>query len=122
MRLRVTFLAALVCLLLGSRATFAQQTGEIYGKVTDSSGAILPGASVTVSGGPLLQPLTATTSESGTFRFPQLLVSEYEVKFELAGFKTMVNSKIYVGINFNAQVNAQQLATLLQSGVPEAEQ
>ena len=85
MRLRVTCLAALVCLLLGSRATFAQQTGEIYGKVTDSTGAVLPGATVTISGGPLLQPQTATTSESGTYRFPQLLVGEYQVKFELPG-------------------------------------
>jgi hypothetical protein len=117
MRLRVTFLAALVCLLLGSRATFAQQTGEIYGKVTDSSGAILPGATVTLSGGPLLQPQTATTSDSGTYRFPQLLVGEYEVKIELAGFKTIVNSKIYVGINFNAQVNASLQVSTVQETV-----
>jgi hypothetical protein len=117
MRLRVTFLAALVCLLLGSRATFAQQTGEIYGKVTDSSGAVLPGASVTISGGPLLQPLTAATSESGTYRFPQLLVGEYEVKIELAGFKTVVNSRIYVGINFNAQVNASMEVSTVQETV-----
>ena len=117
MRLRVTFLAALVGLVLGTASANAQQTGEIYGKVTDSSGAVLPGATVTISGGPLLQPLAATTSESGTFRFPQLLVGEYNVKFDLPGFKTIVNNKIYVGINFNAQVNASMEVSSVQETV-----
>ena len=117
MRLRVTFLAALVGLVLGTASANAQQTGEIYGKVTDSSGAVLPGATVTISGGPLLQPLAATTSESGTFRFPQLLVGEYKVKFDLPGFKTIVNNKIYVGINFNAQVNASMEVSTVQETV-----
>jgi hypothetical protein len=115
--LRVTLLAALLGLVLGTATANAQQTGEIYGKVTDSSGAVLPGAMVTISGGPLLQPLTATTSESGTFRFPQLLVGEYNVKFELPGFKTIVNNKIYVGINFNAQVNASLEVSSVQETV-----
>jgi hypothetical protein len=117
MRLRVTFLAALMGLVLGAASANAQQTGEIYGKVVDSSGAVLPGATVTISGGPLLQPLAATTSESGTYRFPQLLVGEYNVKFDLPGFKTIVNNKIYVGINFNAQVNATMEVSSVQETV-----
>jgi hypothetical protein len=35
-----------------------QQTGEIFGKVTDQSGAVMPGVTVTVTGSVLLQPLT----------------------------------------------------------------
>ncbi len=117
MRLRVTFLAAFVCLLLGTGGAMAQQTGEIYGRVTDSSGAVLPGVMVTLSGGPLLQPQTATTSESGSYRFPQLLVGEYNVRFDLQGFKSIVNSRIYVGINFNAQVNATLEVSTVQETV-----
>jgi hypothetical protein len=78
---------------------------------------VLPGATVSVSGGPLLQPLVATTSESGTYRFPQLLVGEYNVKFDLPGFRTIVNNKIYVGINFNAQVNATLEVSTVQETV-----
>jgi hypothetical protein len=83
------------------------QTGSIFGKVTDSSGGVLPGVTVTVTGPVLLQPLTAVTSETGTYQFPRLEIGTYTVKFELTGFKTVVNEGIMVTVNFNAQVNAQ---------------
>ena len=59
-------LAALAIVLCGSPARAQQQTGEIFGKVTDQSGAVLPGVTVTLTGPSLLQPLTAVTSETGT--------------------------------------------------------
>jgi hypothetical protein len=117
MRVRSTLLGVAVCLLLSAGMASAQQTGEIYGKVTDTSGAVLPGATVTLSGGPLIQPLTVATSESGTYRFPQLLVGEYSVKFELPGFRTIVNEKVYVGIGFNAQVNASLEVSTIQETI-----
>ncbi|MEP7118779.1 MAG: TonB-dependent receptor, partial [Acidobacteriota bacterium] len=83
------------------------QTGEIFGKVTDGSGAVLPGVTVTVTGPVLLQPLTAVTSETGTFQFPRIEIGEYAVKFELAGFKTVINQGIRVTVGFSAAVNAQ---------------
>jgi hypothetical protein len=79
-------LAALaIALSVTSGSAAQQQTGEIFGKVTDESGAILPGVSVTLTGPSLLQPLTAITSETGSFQFPRLEVGTYNVKFELAG-------------------------------------
>ena len=48
----------------------------------------MPGVTVTLSGPRLLQPMTAVTSATGTYRFPGLGVGTYTVKFELAGFKT----------------------------------
>jgi hypothetical protein len=45
---------------------FAQtQTGEIFGKVTDRTGAVLPGATVTISGNALIQPQSTGVSSSG---------------------------------------------------------
>jgi hypothetical protein len=41
--------AALVLLLGTTSAVAQQQTGEIYGKAADTSGAVLPGATVTVA-------------------------------------------------------------------------
>lgn len=117
MRLCRTALAVMAGVLLLVGSARAQQTGEIYGRVTDSSGAVLPGVTVTLTGGPLLQPQVATTSETGSYRFPQLLVGEYNVRFELAGFKTLVHSKVYVGINFNAQVNAALEVSTVQETV-----
>ena len=70
MRFRVTLWAFFVCLAVGAGSAFAQSTtGEIIGRVTDSSDAVLPGVSVTLTGPSLLQPQTTSTSENGSFRF-----------------------------------------------------
>ena len=118
MRVRFTAVLAALALLLGASSARAQsQTGEIFGKVTDESGAVLPGVAVTLTGPILLQPLTATTSETGTFQFPRLDVGTYTVKFELAGFKTVVNEGIQVTVGFSAKVNAQLGVSTVQETV-----
>src|SRR5947208_8019170 len=107
MRFKVIVLA-LPALFATSAIQGAQsQPGSIFGKTTDSSGGVLPGVTVTVTGPVLLQPLTAVTSETGTYQFPRLEIGTYAVRFELTGFKTVVNEGIVVTVNFNAQVNAQ---------------
>src|SRR5262245_58581694 len=51
MKLRIVACLAAAALLLGGASGFAQSvTGEIFGKVTDSTGAVLPGVTVTVTG------------------------------------------------------------------------
>ena len=71
MRLRFTALLAALILVVGASTGWAQsQTGEVFGKVTDTSGAVLPGVTVTLTGPSLLQPQTATTSESGIIPVP----------------------------------------------------
>ena len=62
----IALLAALA-LIVSVTSAWAQTTGEIFGKVTDESGAVLPGVQVTLTGPVLLQPLTAVTSETGTY-------------------------------------------------------
>ena len=55
MRVRIFALTLLMCLTVGGAAALAQsQTGEIFGKVTDQSGAVLPGVTVTLTGPVLL--------------------------------------------------------------------
>ncbi len=107
MRFKIVVLALVALLATSALASAQGQTGEIFGKVTDSSGAVLPGVTVTVTGPVLLQPLTAVTGETGTFQFPRIAIGTYSVKFELAGFKTVVNQGIIVTIGFSAAVNAQ---------------
>ncbi len=107
MRFKVVVLALVALFATSALASAQSQTGEIFGKVTDASGAILPGVTVTVTGPVLLQPLTAVTSETGTFQFPRIEIGTYSVKFELAGFKTVVNQGIIVTVGFSAAVNAQ---------------
>jgi hypothetical protein len=117
MTLRKTLVASTLMLLLGS--TFAaaqQQTGEIYGRAADTSGAVLPGATVTVSGPALIQPRVAVTSEAGTYRVPELPIGTYTVTFELAGFRTLAMQDIRVTIGFRAQVNGSlELSTVQET-------
>src|SRR5947209_14600102 len=107
MKVRLIAVALVAFFATGVATASAQsQVGEIFGKVTDQSGAVLPGVTVTLTGPVLLQPLTAVTSETGTYQFPRLEIGTYAVKFELTGFKTVVNQDIFVTVGFRAAVNA----------------
>ena len=117
MRVRSLVLALVALLATSVFASAQQQTGEVFGKATDQSGAVLPGVTVTLTGPVLLQPLTAVTSETGTYQFPRLEIGVYSVKFELAGFKTVVNEGIRVTVGFSAQVNAQLGVSTVQETV-----
>src|SRR4051812_454939 len=118
MKLRFTALLAALALVLGASSAFAQQqTGEIFGKVTDESGAVLPGVTVTLTGPSLLQPLVATTSESGAFQFPRLDVGTYNVRFELAGFKTVIKESLRITVGFSANASTQLSVSTVQETV-----
>jgi hypothetical protein len=118
MTLRKTLVASALLLVLGVANAFAQQqTGEIFGKAADTSGAVLPGATVTVAGPALIQPRVAVTSETGTYRVPELPIGTYSVTFELAGFKTTSIQDIRVTIGFRAQVNASMELSTVQETV-----
>jgi len=118
MRLRTVVPLALVATIALTLPVRAQQpTGEIFGKVTDQSGAALPGVTVTLTSAILLQPLVALTSETGTYQFPRLEVANYTVKFELAGFQTVVNEGIIITAGFSAQINAQLGVSTVQETI-----
>ncbi len=92
MRFRVTLWALLVCLAVGAGSAFAQSTtGEIIGRVTDSSDAVLPGVTVTLTGASLLQP-QSTTHVPRTARSvsPTCRSASTTVKFELTGFSNVL--------------------------------
>jgi hypothetical protein len=83
----------------------AQAIGSIFGKVTDPSGGVLPGVTVTVSGDALQQPLVAVTSDSGSYQFPSVPIGTFTVTFELASFKKAVRPNIVITTGFNAGVD-----------------
>jgi hypothetical protein len=118
MRLRSTAWVAAFALVFGVATAAAQsQTGEIFGKVSDESGAVLPGVTVTLTGPSLLQPLTASTAETGSYQFPRLTVGTYNLKFELAGFKTIIREGIEVTVGFNANISPQLGVSAVQETV-----
>jgi hypothetical protein len=107
MRLKAVFMSVSLLLLVSMPSAAQQQTGEIFGRVLDSSGAVLPGVTVTVAGPALLQPRVTVSSETGSYRVPELPIGTYTVTFELPGFRTTVMQEIRITIGFRAQVNAE---------------
>ena len=99
----VLSVTALLTLFAG--AAHAQAIGQIFGKVTDPSGATLPGVTVTVSGPALQSPLVTTTAESGAYQFPSVPVGTYTVSFELSSFKKASRPGVEVTTGFNAQID-----------------
>jgi hypothetical protein len=97
-----------LCLLAAVSAYAQVQTGSITGTVTDSSNAVLPGATVTLTGERLIGgAATQVTDASGTYRFDRLSPGAYTVRFELQGFKSVTHEDIRVSASFVATVNGK---------------
>jgi len=75
----------LIVVLLASSAA-AQTTSTIEGTVTDATGAVVPGANVTVSGTTLAAERTATTGGTGFYRVTALPAGNYTVAITAPGF------------------------------------
>jgi Carboxypeptidase regulatory-like domain len=76
---------------LGANAALAQQnTADIVGTVSDSSGASIPGATVTLTNTGTNVSQTTTTSATGDYTFTLVQVGSYSVRVESKGFKTVV--------------------------------
>lgn len=96
------------CLAFGvliSTAVFAQSTARIVGTVRDSSGAAIPGATVTATNTQTSLAQTRSTAEDGTYTFPLLPVGPYEVTISKDGFQRLVRSGITLAVNDNAMVD-----------------
>jgi hypothetical protein len=65
-------------------------TGTISGDVTDTSGAVVAGATITVENLGTSEKRTATTTSTGSFRVPDLAIGKYKVTASAEGFKTLV--------------------------------
>ena len=86
--------------------SFAQGTTTRFtGTVTDSSGAAVPGAAVTLTNEGTLVSLTTVTSDSGLYNFDLIPAGTYTVTVEKAGFKKYVSTKNMANVNLPATVN-----------------
>src|SRR5687767_3205186 len=79
-------------------------TGSLQGKVADTSGAVLPGATVELSSQAQIGGVqTTTTDRNGDFRFQRLSPGTYSMKVTMDGFKTIVRDglRVEVGRTFD---------------------
>jgi hypothetical protein len=107
-------LAALV--VTGASAAAQEFRGRINGSVTDNTGAVLPGVTVTASGPALIQPQVQVTGTDGSYRFLALPPGVYEIDFDLTGFQKVQRKDVRVMINQTLSVDMQlQVATLQET-------
>ncbi len=74
--------------------------GSLVGTVTDSSGAVVPGASVTAVNSATGQELAASTGADGLFRIVNVQIGSYDVSITSDGFRT--HNEASVGVTANA--------------------
>src|SRR5436309_8475497 len=79
--------------------------GRISGAIKDSSGAVVPGASITVTSVGRKISDTVISNESGLYSKERLLPGNYEVRVEMPGFKASVIPSVVVNVDTNTKVD-----------------
>jgi hypothetical protein len=108
-RLRSALIAALLVFVgfgLSARPGFAQTTGTILGNVTDSSGAVVPGAKVTAVSDQQGLTRSTTTNGTGSYTLVQIPLGTYTVTVEASGFKRFASTTVAVDADQNVRVDA----------------
>lgn len=94
MRRTFDWLLVLSLSLAPALPSFAQTFGQITGLVTDTSGAILVGASVSITNAQTGATRTAETNRAGSYVVPNLLPGVYNVKVEVQGFRSELRNGV----------------------------
>ncbi len=123
-RLIVTAFLAVAVLIVGTSAAFAQGgvTSTLSGTVTDTSGAVVPGANVVVKRADTSVTLEAVTNAEGQFTIPQLNPGKYSVVVSLSGFKTAtvkdveINAGVPAGITVKMEVGGIEEQVVVTAG------
>ncbi len=110
-------IATFLCAFLFAAPLTAQvQTADVVGTVTDATGAVLPGATVTITNAETNIAQTTTSNATGDFILTLLPVGNYSVKFEAKGFKTYTATNIALSAGDRARVDAKmQVGEVSQS-------
>jgi hypothetical protein len=87
-------------------AQVSSTTSGLIGVVTDSTKGVLPGVTVSLKNLGTAQVKTATTSAAGDYRFVGVDPGDYEVTFELSGFKTVVVAPVTLVVGTSPRIDA----------------
>jgi Carboxypeptidase regulatory-like domain/TonB dependent receptor len=105
----VIYIGVCILMLLSHPLALPQgvTTGSIEGTVTDTSGAAVPGATVTITNIETNISQTISSRADGGFSIPNLAVTTYRVRVEKGGFSTAVRENVAVAVNQAAEVNVK---------------
>jgi hypothetical protein len=120
--LRLSCCALLMAAIAVSTALAQSVSGTILGTVTDSSGAIVAGAKVTIINEGTALTRTVTSDANGEYTAPSLPTGHYTVMTEMTGFKALALSNIEVGVDQRVRINLKlDLGAMTESVSVKAE-
>jgi hypothetical protein len=97
--------------------TTSATTATVIGTVADSSGGMLPGVTVNLTGSAMMGVQSTVTAEDGGYRFISIPPGEYKLTFELPGFSTITRDAVRLTANFTATINVTMGMAALQENV-----
>ena len=114
-------LALMWCLLPVNEAVVAGQATQaaaITGQVTDETGGVLPGVTVTATSPALQVPqMIAITNAPGEYRLAPLPLGTYTVQYELPGFTVVIRDDVQITAGFTARIDIQLGVGAVQESV-----
>ncbi len=103
---RSAFCAAVFLLGLAAPSASAQILyGSLTGTVTDSSDAVVPGATVTITNKQTGATRTTVTNDSGGYNIPTVQSGTYSVRINKEGFRSVLQDNVEIAVNSTARVD-----------------
>src|SRR6266545_2965533 len=99
--------ACILAFLCGPALAQQRASAGIYGSVSDTQGAVIAGAKITLLHVSTNQSRTAVSNEVGQFQFPLIPVGEYALTAENTGFKRFQQTGIVLQVNDNVKVDVR---------------
>ncbi len=107
----------LAVFILSAVSAIAQSNGTVKGVIKDTSGAVLPGAQVTLTNKATQRPLQTLSNETGSYNFSFVPPGEYSVVVEMQGFRRLTLESLTVNVAqtvvFDAALQVGDLASEL---------
>ena len=98
-------LTASVALVCAAPMCFAQASSGVTGTVADNSGAVVPGAQVTITNIATQTTISAITTSSGTYTATGLLPGRYKITVTAAGFSKAVRDEVNIEVSTQATID-----------------
>jgi hypothetical protein len=105
--LRRILYSAILCLTIATAGWSQETRGTISGKISDPSGAVIPGASVVVTNTAMGTKTTLTSNQDGLYQATYLIPGIYQVEASSTGFKKILRENIEIRVGDHLDVNIE---------------
>jgi hypothetical protein len=98
-RFQKILIACIFGFLYATAAMAQSDRGALAGTITDSTGAVVPNAAITVTGADTGEVYNAVTSSVGSYRIQDMVLGAYNIKVAATGFKGAEHTGVVIQVN-----------------------